>query len=665
MENIKDKIDGLKAEIKAHSQAYYDEDAPKITDAEYDALVRELMALELAHPELKSEDSPTQKVGGSVRSEFVKVTHAVPLLSLDNAYNAEDLRQFDARLKREIDEDFTYSVEYKIDGLSVAILYENGKLQRAATRGNGEVGEDVTENVRTINTVPQTLGQPVSGVLEVRGEVYIDKASFKEMNVQQTLQGKANFANPRNAAAGSLRQLDSNIAAQRPLDIFVFEILRGDEAVFNKQDEAFSRLQDLGFKTVAPHIFKEIEDVIIFCDQMISKRHDLPYEIDGLVVKVNEYEYRQGLGNTAKSPRWAIAYKFPAELSETVLREIQVQVGRTGVLTPLAVFDPVTVAGSTIAKATLHNQDYIDEKDIRIGDHILVQKAGDVIPAVVRVVMDKRSGETHKFHLPDKCPICDTKVIRNPGEVALRCPNETCPAKLRRNIIHFVSRAGMNIDGVGESIIDQLIEANFIKDVSDLYTLKDHKDEIILLERMGEKSVENMLDAIEASKSNDVYRLISGLGIPLIGEKAAKVLAANFGHLDQIMTASKEAITQIEEFGDKMAMTLMAYFEDDANREVIDALRSYGLNFSSELKAVQGGLFEGKTIVVTGTLTSFTREEIKALIEKHGGKAAGSVSKKTDFVVVGENAGSKADKARSLGVEIISEADFKDMIDEV
>ncbi|MBS7525607.1 NAD-dependent DNA ligase LigA [Fusibacter paucivorans] len=661
-QSIKEQIERLRSEIERHSHAYYDLDQPSIQDFEYDALVNELAELERQHPEFLSADSPTQHVGGTVRSEFVKVTHDVPLLSLDNAYNAEELYAFDTRLRKELDEPFAYSVEYKIDGLSVAIRYEDGVMLRAATRGNGEVGEDVTDNVKTIATVPKVLAEPARGLLEVRGEVYIDKESFRKMNEQQTLQGKAAFANPRNAAAGSLRQLDSNIAASRPMAIFVFEILQGDDQVFQQQDDAFSKLRRMGFDTVAPAIFNNMTDVIAYCDSMTEKRHALPYEIDGLVIKVNAYHQRLQLGRTAKSPRWAIAYKFPAELAETRLSAIQIQVGRTGVLTPLAVFDPVTVAGSTIAKATLHNQDYIDEKDIRVGDYILVQKAGDVIPAVVRVLKEKREGDLQVFKLPTHCPVCGTEVIQNEGEVAKRCPNELCPAKLRRKIIHFVSRPAMNIDGVGEAIIDQLIEAGYLKDVADIYELHHQREALIALERMGEKSVDNMLAAIETSKSNDVYRLLSGLGIPHIGAKAAKVLATKFGSLDAVMTASQEALTAIDEFGEKMADSVIRFFEEPEHQAIIKHLRACGVNFDSALKAVDEGLLTGKTLVVTGTLAHFTRDEIKAEIERLGGKASGSVSKKTDYVIVGEAAGSKAEKARALGVTILTEEAFLTMI---
>jgi len=659
--SAKERIAWLRQEIEKNAHQYYDMDQPSIEDFEYDALVKELRQLEEANPSLKVANSPTEIVGGSVRSEFKKVTHDTPLLSLDNAYNANDLLNFDKRLKKEISGDFEYAVEYKIDGLSVALRYEEGQLIQAATRGNGEIGEDVTANVKTIKSIPTHITY-TEAALTVRGEVYIGKMAFKALNEEQAIQGKPAFANPRNAAAGSLRQLDASIAASRPMGIFVFEILSGAPETFSKQDEAFDILRTLGFETVAPVVFKEIEDVIAYCTAMIDKRHQLPYEIDGIVVKVNQYDARRELGNTAKSPRWAIAYKFPAELAETVIRDIQVQVGRTGVLTPLAIFDPVTVAGSTISKATLHNQDFINEKDIRIGDVALVQKAGDVIPAVVKILPERRETPLASFSLPENCPVCGTRAVRLDGEVALRCSNPTCPAKLRRKIIHFVSRAAMNIDGVGEAIVDQLIEQNLLTNIADLYTLKEHRDTLLTLERMGEKSVENMLDAIDASKSNDVYRLISGFGMPHIGLKAAKTLAMTFGDLEVLRHATKEELVAVDEIGDKMADAIITFFNSEEHLRIVEALKQAGVNFTSALKQTAEGKLQGKTVVVTGTLTQYTREEIKAEIERHGGKATGSVSKKTDYVVVGEAAGSKADKARNLGVTILTEEAFKKLL---
>lgn len=651
----------LKEQINRHSHAYYVLDQPSITDAEYDTLMNELMQLEKAFPELADPNSPTKRVGGAVLEIFNKVTHTVPLLSLDNAYNAEDLRAFDTRVKKDLGRTPEYTVEYKIDGLTVACLYEEGQFIRGATRGDGTTGEEVTENVRTIKSLPLSLASAIN--LEVRGEVFLPKASFVKLNEQQALLGKEAFANPRNAAAGSLRQLDSKIAANRKLDVFIFDIITGIEALgIRSQTEAFEKLTQLGFRTAPIRKFDNIQGVIDYTETMVAQRHDLPFEIDGLVIKVNDLSMRNELGFTAKSPRGAIAYKFPAELAKTVIREIQVQVGRTGVITPLAVFEPVVVAGSTISKATLHNQDYIDEKDIRVGDTVLVQKAGDVIPAVVRVVLEERPDHTKPFHLPEQCPVCESPTVRQPGEAALRCINDNCPAKLQRLLMHFVSRTAMNIDGFGEAIVENFIDKGFIESISDIYRLKEVQDVLKTTEGFGEKSINKLLEAIENSKSNDYYRLISGLGIPLIGEKAAKTLAKQFNSIDDLMSADVETLTQIDEIGDKMALSIIQYFDRSDSKKLIEDLRNLGVNLTSKLTSKVEGVFSGKTLVVTGTLVKYTRDEIKALIEQNGGKAAGSVSSKTDYVVVGENAGSKADKAKSLGIPIIDETEFEAML---
>ncbi len=660
-EKIKEQIIALRKEIEQHNYAYYVLDRPSITDSEYDLLMRELIGLEKEYPELDDPLSPSHRVGGSVLSAFQKVAHNTPLLSLDNAYNGKELADFDRRVRKEAASEVEYVVEYKIDGLSVAILYENGVFKRGATRGDGTIGEDVSENVKTIRSVPLRLNEPVN--LEVRGEIFIPKKGFLSLNEQQTLRGKESFANPRNAAAGSLRQLDSKIAASRPLDIFVFDVLSSAvDYGLHSQVETFEWLNSLGFKTAPSKRFSSMDNVIEYCDQMIDERHGLPFEIDGLVIKVSPFEIREQLGNTAKSPRWAIAYKFPAEMATTVIKDIQVQVGRTGVITPLAIFEPVKVAGSVIGKATLHNQDYINEKDIRVGDTVWVQKAGDVIPAVVRVDLTQRPENSEPFRLPEQCPICGTDTVRVEGESALRCLNEMCPAKIKRALEHFVSRNAMNIDGVGEALIETLIEAGLIKDLADLYTLEEYSETIMNMERFGEKSVSNMLEAIEKSKANDLHRLIAGFGIPLIGEKAAKTLAKAFKDMDGLMNATYDELVETEEIGDKMALSILRYFGSDEIKVMIERLRSMGLNMTSFSTEASDGVFSGKTIVVTGTLTRYTRDSIKVLIEENGGKVSGSVSKKTDFVVVGENAGSKADKADALGVLMISEDDFEKML---
>ncbi|MDH8678945.1 NAD-dependent DNA ligase LigA [Fusibacter bizertensis] len=664
--NIKEamaRVDGLRKEINKHSRAYHEFDKPMIADFEYDALMNELKELELEFPELDDPNSPTKRVGGEVLSIFKKVTHTIPLLSLDNAYNAEDLKAFDTRIRKELGEAPEYTVEYKIDGLTVALQYQLGKLTRGATRGDGITGEEVTHNVRTIKALPLVIDEPLD--IEVRGEVFISKDNFLKLNEQQALLGKESFANPRNVAAGSLRQLDSKVASSRNLDVFIFDLISGvDSLNVTCQSEAFSKLNELGFKTASIEKFSKVDEIIAFTEKMVSVRHSLPYDIDGLVIKVNNFAQREALGYTAKSPRWAIAYKFPAELAKTVIREIQVQVGRTGVITPLAVFDPVVVAGSTISKATLHNQDYINEKDIRIGDTVLVQKAGDVIPAVVRVVLESRPENTENFVLPLKCPICETPTIRVDGEAALRCVNPVCPAKIQRLLMHFVSRTAMNIDGFGEALVEAFVEKGLIETIPDIYSLHEHTDELMSLEGFGEKSVKKLLDAIEESKSNDYYRLIVGLGIPLIGEKAAKTLAKHFPNMTLLRAANVEMLTAIDEIGEKMAKSLVNYFQNSESEVLIDRLMASGVNMTSSLVLADNGIFSGKTLVVTGTLVKYTRDEIKALIESNGGKAAGSVSAKTSYVVVGENAGSKADKAKQLGIVILTEDDFEALLNQ-
>ena len=664
MNEIQRHIEALRSQIEKLNDAYYINDAPEVTDAEYDALYNELRALELENPAFDSPDSPTKRVGGAVLSIFEKVQHTRELLSLDNAYDAEDLQAFNKRVEKELGEKAMYTVEPKIDGLTVALLYENGKLLRGATRGDGETGEDVTENVKTIRTVPLSISHALP--LEVRGEVYLSKSQFVKINAQQELLGKEPFANPRNAAAGSLRQLDSKIAASRGLDIFVFDVINGVEGIdAHSQMDAFEKLKTWRFKTTAIEVFEDMASVVQYIDTMQEKRHQLPYEIDGLVVKVNAFEQRERLGVTAKSPRWAIAYKFPAEMAQTTIKEIQVQVGRTGVITPLAIFEPVKVAGSVIGKATLHNQDYIDEKDIRVGDTVFVQKAGDVIPAVVRVDFSKRPESSTPFKLPEVCPVCASETVRKAGEVALRCINENCPAKIKRLLMHFVSRTAMNIDGFGDALVEVFIENGFIETLADVYTLHTHRETLESLEGFGEKSIQKLLQAIEISKSNDYYRLLVGLGIPLIGEKAAKTLAKYFPTLDALRGASLEALTAIDEIGDKMANSLIQYFSQPDAVAMIERLKAYGVNMGTDLKAVTEGVFSGMTLVVTGTLSRFSRDEIKVVIESNGGKVSGSVSAKTHFVVIGENAGSKAEKAIQLNIPILTEEQFLQMIEEV
>ncbi|MBI9011158.1 MAG: NAD-dependent DNA ligase LigA [Clostridiales bacterium] len=647
---MKARIEELTQKLNQYNYEYYVKDNPTITDYEYDQLLEELSKLEEQFPEFKAIDSPTERVGGEPLDAFTQVAHTTRLLSLDNSYNAEDLRDFDKRVKKEVS-DVEYILEMKIDGLSVALKYEAGVLVQGATRGNGEVGENVTENVKTIYSVPLKLKEPID--IEVRGEVYIPKAGFKRLNESQEELGLQTFANPRNAAAGSLRQLDPKVAAKRPLDIFVFNVLNGGKDEIQSHDENFDYLNELGFKTTTAFKCSTIEEVISKCEEMIEKRHDLIYDIDGMVIKVNNLSQRKTLGVKAKSPRWAIAYKFPAEEKITVVKDIIVQVGRTGVLTPKAELEPVFVAGSTIAYATLHNQDYIDEKDIRIGDTVVIQKAGDVIPAVVRVVTEKRTGKEVVFALPDKCPECNQEAIRLDGEVAKRCINPTCPAKLRRGFEHFVSRNAMNIDGLGPAVITMLIKEGFVTKLSDLYDLEQYKEQMYSIEGFGEKSIEKMLESIEKSKENELHQFINGLGIALIGSKAAKVLSQYFGSVEALINASIEELIAIDEIGHKMALSFRNFFDDEKHQEMVVTLKEKGLKFI--VKSQGSNILDGMIFVLTGTLEKYSRKELQIILETAGGKVSGSVSKKTDVVIYGEKAGSKLKKANDLEILALNE----------
>ena len=644
----------LKAKIIEWENAYYIDDHPLVDDFEYDHALVELEQMEQEHPEWKTPDSPTVRVGGKALTQFEQVQHENELLSLDNSYNAEDLLQFDLRTKGMVS-DIDYAVEYKIDGLSVALKYEDGLLVQAATRGDGFIGENVTENIKTIKSIPLKLKDPVS--ITVRGEVFIPKDKFLQMNLSQREMGLKEFANPRNASAGSLRQLDSKITAKRPLDIYIFDIL-SEVSNGKSHIENLEWLKSLGFKISKAFYYSDMQKIVDDLEMFTHERQQLSFDIDGLVVKVNQLEHRKMLGVRSKSPKWAISYKFPPEGKETILEDIIVQVGRTGVLTPTAVLKPVFVAGSTISRATLHNQDYIDEKDIRIGDTVVIQKAGDVIPRVVKVVLEKRSGNERKFILPDVCPECNTPTINKVGEVALRCPNELCPAKANRKLIHFVSRDAMNIDGFGESIVIQLMEEGFIENIADIYTLYMKRDEIIKLDRLGEKSIDNLLSAIDDSKKNNLNRLINAFGIPMVGKVAARKLAEAFGSLDALMQSSEEELIAIDEIGVKMANSIVSFFNEDINIPIIKQLMENGVNSIYARPNNQQTVLKDKKIVVTGSLEHFTRDEIKEKILLLGGTPTSSVSSKTDFVIVGANPGSKYDKALSLGVKVITEEEF-------
>jgi DNA ligase (NAD+) len=644
--------------LNQYSYEYYVLDKPSVPDAEYDRLMQELIQLEEQYPELKTPDSPSQRVGGEPLDVFEKVTHRTPMLSLGNAFNEQDLRDFDRRVRQAVGDNVSYVCELKIDGLAVSLRYENGVFVQGATRGDGTTGEDITSNLKTIRSLPLRLKQNVS--IEVRGEAYMPRKSFEALNAQKMELGEEPFANPRNAAAGSLRQLDPKIAAKRNLDIFVYGIANAAEIGITSHSEALNYLDELGFKTNPERKKCEnIDEVINLLDDFLAKRADLPYDIDGVVIKVDSLEQQEKLGATAKSPRWAIAYKFPAEEVVTKLIDIELSVGRTGVVTPTAILEPVRVAGTTVQRASLHNEDLIREKDIKIGDYVVVKKAGDIIPEVVNVLVDKRTGEEREFSMPTHCPECESKLVRLDEEVALRCINPKCPAQIREGLIHFVSRDAMNIEGLGEKVVAQLFKENLIEDVADLYQLK--KEQLIQLERMGEKSATNLINAIEASKENSLERLIFGLGIRHVGAKAAKTLAQHFETMENLQNATFEQLVSIHEIGHKMAESIVTYFSKPEVKQLIEELRQYGVNMTYKgpkpvEQADSDSYFAGKTIVLTGKLEQLTRNEAKAEIEARGGKVTGSVSKSTDLVIAGEAAGSKLTKAQELGIEIWDES---------
>jgi len=656
MQNAKERIDELVALINYHSKKYYTEDAPEISDFEYDMLNRELQKLEKEYPEYVSPQSPSFRVGGAVLKGFEEVRHEVPLDSMQDAFSFDEIREFDRRIRQSFNE-VEYVVELKIDGLSVALEYVDGKFVRGATRGDGLVGEDVTENLKTVRSIPLTLFEPFPHKITVRGEVYMPKKSFDELNAKRELRGESLFANPRNAAAGSLRQLDSKITAERNLDIFVFNMQITDGETPKTHVETLDYLKTLGFRT-SPHYnkFRSIEDVIDEIKRLGDMRGELPFDIDGAVIKVNDLAQRAALGSTVKYPRWLIAFKYPPEKKETVVEDIQVNVGRTGVLTPLAVLRPVFISGSTVARATLHNRDFIAEKDIRIGDTVIIQKAGDVIPAVVEVVMSKRPEQSKPFSMPETCPVCGQKVVYDEDSPFVRCINGECPAQLIRNVIHFVSRDAMDIDGCGEQQVERFISEGLIASAADLYTLDF--DKIKQMDRFGEKSVENLKNAIDNSRKNNLDRLVYALGIREVGAKAAKLLCEKFGNLDSLIAVDKDALTSIPEIGDVTADYILEYFKNPKNLDLIERFRSAGLNFSYSSGRVSD-VFAGMTFVLTGTLPTYSRDEASAIIESLGGKTSGSVSKKTTYVLAGEDAGSKLTKAQSLGITVIDEEEFR------
>ena len=655
--NPKERIAELTAILTEANYRYYVLDNPQMQDFEYDRLLRELEELEMAHPELALPDSPTKRVGGEALSQFEKVTHPVPLMSLQDVFSTEELTEFlEKTLTAEPSSQF--SVEPKIDGLSVALEYVDGRFVRGATRGDGNVGEDVTENLKTIRSIPMSIENAPPRLI-VRGEVFMPKKSFEKLNERQEAEGKTLFANPRNAAAGSLRQLDSKIAAQRGLDIYIFNIQLAEGVDFATHAESLDYLKRLKFKVV-PYV--KLQDVQAIVDHVASineNREKLTCDIDGAVIKVDNLNQRERLGATAKSPRWAVAYKYPPEIKPTVVEDIVVQVGRTGVLTPKAVVKPVRLAGTTVTNATLHNQDFIRERDIRIGDTVFIRKAGEIIPEILEVDFSKRPEGTSAYHLPESCPVCGAKVEKDEDGAFMRCTGAACPAQLTRNIAHFVSRDAMDVDGLGGAIVEGLIEKGLLKSPADIYYL--NLEDLASLWKSGKTAAKKLLAAIEASKQQDVSRLIYALGIRQVGAKTGKVLASTFGSLDALMQASIEELTEVPDVGAVTARNIAQWFAQPQSRDVVERLRDAGVNFESK-RVVSDARFAGMTFVLTGALTKFTRDEATEKIELFGGKAAGSVSKKTTYVVVGENAGSKERKARELGIPILSEDDFLAMI---
>ena len=655
--DYRQEIAQLRETLNEAGHLYYVLDAPTMSDFEYDRLLRRLEELEAEHPEEVTPDSPTQRIGGKILSQFEEVRHDVPLESLQDVFDAEEVRAFFDRVAQEIPH-AAYSVEPKVDGLSVAVEYRDGVFYRGATRGDGRVGEDVTENLRTILSLPMTLPEKLPRLI-VRGEVNMSRSVFEEINARREIEGKPLMANPRNAAAGSLRQLDSRIAAQRKLDIAIFNLQLCEGKTFASHTETIEYLKSQHFKVIPQCCLHTVEEVLGEIERLGEERGNYPFDIDGAVVKLDDLAQRDMLGSTAKCPRWAVAYKYPPEQKPSVLKDIVIQVGRTGVLTPKAVLAPVRLAGSTVSFATLHNQDFISSKDIRIGDTVIVRKAGEIIPEIVEVVMDKRPADAVPYEIPAQCPVCGAAVARDEDGVALRCTGAECPAQRLRNLTHFVSRNAMDIDGLGPAVINSLIENDLVKNAADLYTLK--VEDISPLERMGKKSAANAVAAIEKSKDNDLWRLIAALGIRQVGDKAAKVLASHFGSMDAIVAATEEELTAIDDVGPITAGFIRSWMDSPQSRDLLARLKEAGVNMVDRTEKVDAR-FAGLTFVLTGALTKFTRDEATEMIELRGGKASGSVSKKTSYVVAGENAGSKLTKAQDLGIPVLTEDEFLQML---
>ncbi len=661
----KKRAEELRRQIEYHNRKYYIDAQPEISDAAYDRLMKELIDIETAHPELKTKDSPTQRVGGAPVEGFKTVKHSTPMLSLDNTYSQEELREFDARIGK-ITSDYSYTVELKIDGVAIALIYKNGYLEAGVTRGDGEKGDDVTENVKTIKSLPLKIDaglikNKAGEIVEVRGEVYLSKRQFEKINKERELEGETPFANPRNSAAGTLKLLDSKAVAARGLDIFAYYLVDAERYGIKTQWEALAKMKEAGFP-VNKHaaLCGNIDEVIKICAEWEEKRNSLPYDIDGMVIKVNEFDRQKILGITQKSPRWAISYKFRAQQAKTLLKSITVQVGRTGILTPVAELEPVRIAGTTVKRATLHNEEEVERKDIREGDMVIVEKAGEIIPEVVSVVLEERKKDSRKFKMPDKCPVCGEKSVKYEGEAARRCINIKCPAILEGSIIHFASRDGMDIEGMGPALVQQLLKAGIVKDYADLYFLK--QEQIAELERMGKKSAENLIKAIEESKGRELHRLIYALGIRNVGTGTAEILSDNFDDLDKLSSASVDELSGIHEIGPVVAGCIVDFFKRKETKDVLKKLKEAGVNTKRISGRVSDNRLNGALFVFTGELEKYSRTEAENIVKSLGGRVSSSVSRETDFVVAGPGAGSKLEKARKLGVKIIDEKEFLGII---
>ena len=658
---IKNRIDELRALLNKYNYEYHTLDNPTVSDQEFDALLHELIHLEEDNPEYQSGDSPTVRIGNVVLDKFEKVSHDIPMMSLSNAFNEEELRLFDERIKKAVGS-VVYNVELKIDGLAGSIKYENGSLVLGASRGNGLIGENITSNVRTIQSIPLAIDYLSN--LEVRGEIFMSKKSFEKANLKRITNGNEEFKNPRNAASGTIRQLDSKVVAERKLDMFIYSVIEPSIHNLNSHTEALAFAKNLGFN-VNPlsRECKNIDEVLLYINEYTDKRHNLGYEIDGIVIKVNDISLYDQIGYTAKSPKWAIAYKFAAEEVITKINSISFQVGRTGQITPVANLSPVIVQGSTVSRATLHNQDYVIEKDIRENDYVVIRKAGDIIPEVVRVVVDRREQSSKQFEMIQTCPVCSELIERKAGEVDYYCVNPICDAKNIEGLIHFASRKAMNIDGLGDRIIEQFYNDGLIKTIDDIYTLNDHRMDLVGKEGFGQKSINKLLDSIEASKDNNLDKLLFGLGIRHVGEKVSKVLAENFKDLELFCNLSRDELINVDEIGGVIADSVINYFNKDTSKDLLLHLKMMGINMKYSSNVVEKQEFLGKTFVLTGKLELYKRDEAKVIIENLGGKVSGSVSKKTDYVVAGTDAGSKLEKANKLGVKVLSETEFKALLD--